>query len=149
MEVTIELEGLSDRESEVLLLRSCGKTQSEIASELGISQQAVSQILKRILAQAKKPDSECIEALRLYDVRQCEYMLLKLQDGIKKGIPRTIEVGLKVMERKAKLMGYDSPDRLQIEDMTEKPYSSGIDEFNRRLFSLARKGGTGMGDAVA
>ncbi len=41
-------------------------------------------------------------------------MLLSLQPGIKQGDPRSVEVGVKVLEYKSKINGYSAPSKLEL-----------------------------------
>ncbi len=77
-----------------------------------ISMQAVHRAFRR--AMVRLPNAEAAE-LRKLDSERLEEMFLSLQAGIRKGDPRSIEVGVKVLTHKAEMNGYKAPARV---DMT-------------------------------
>ena len=77
-----------------------------------ISMQAVHRAFRRAIV--RLPNAEAAE-LRKLDSERLEEMFLSLQAGIRKGDPRSIEVGVKVLVQKAEMNGYKAPARV---DMT-------------------------------
>jgi hypothetical protein len=77
-----------------------------------ISMQAVHRAFRRAIV--RLPNAEAAE-LRKLDSERLEEMFLSLQAGIRKGDPRSIEVGVKVLVHKAEMNGYKAPARV---DMT-------------------------------
>jgi hypothetical protein len=71
-----------------------------------ISFQAVHKAFQRALARTPAAD---LEAHRKLDTARCEDMYLALQGGIQKGDPRSVEVGVKVLDHKAKLNNLPAP----------------------------------------
>jgi len=77
-----------------------------------ISMQAIHRAFRRAIV--RLPNAEAAE-LRKLDSERLEEMFLSLQAGIRKGDPRSIEVGVKVLTHKAEMNGYKAPARV---DMT-------------------------------
>lgn len=102
-----QLEEMYEREQKVLELRTRGKSFAQIDRELGGGNSH--QVFKRAIARQDNVAFRRAEALRLEEAR-----LDALQDGIwgraVGGDPRAVEVALKVLERRAKLLGLDFAD---------------------------------------
>src|SRR5580704_1484508 len=81
------------------------------AEEYRISSQAVHRAFQRGIA--RLPNTEA-EAYRKLDTERCEDMYLSLQPGIRKGDPRSVEVGVKVLVHKAEINGYQAPARIEM-----------------------------------
>jgi hypothetical protein len=79
--------------------------------EYRISAQAVHRAFRRGIA--RLPNTEA-EAYRKLDTERCEDMFLSLQPGIRKGDPRSVEVGVKVLVHKAEINGYKAPARVEM-----------------------------------
>ncbi len=55
-----------------------------------------------------------VDELRKLDNARSEEMWMNLQPGIRKGNPRSIEVGVKVLDHTAKIQGYAAPQRHEL-----------------------------------
>ena len=104
------------------------------SDEYRISAQAVHAAFRRGIVRV--PNAEAAEFRRL-DSERCEDMFLSLQAGIRKGDPRSIEVGVKVLAHKAEINGYKAPARVE---MTGKDGGSLSVETFRRLCEEAESG---------
>lgn len=62
-----------------------------------------------------------VEALRKLDHARTEEMWMGLQPGIRKGNPRAIEVGVKVLSHTAKIQGYAAPQKHELTGKDGKP----------------------------
>src|SRR2546428_9962592 len=85
-----------------------------------ISRQACHKSFKKAIA--REPSLE-LEELRKLDNERAEEMLLNLQPAIRKGHPRAIEVGLKLLDHNAKIQGYASPQRHELTGKDGQPLS--------------------------
>jgi hypothetical protein len=108
----------------------------QFPEEYRISAQAVHSAFRRGIV--RLPNAEAAE-LRKLDSERCEDMFLSLQAGIRKGDPRSIEVGVKVLAHKAEINGYKAPARVE---MTGKDGGSLSIETFRRLCEEAESGET-------
>jgi hypothetical protein len=61
----------------------------------------------------REPSLEAREHRRL-DTERCEEMFLSLQPGIKKGDPKAIDAGVRVLTLKAKVVGYEAPTKVEL-----------------------------------
>jgi hypothetical protein len=94
--------------------------------EYSISAQAVHRAFRRAIA--RLPNTEA-EAYRKLDTERCEDMFLALQPGIRKGDPRSVEVGVKVLVHKAEINGYKAPAKVEMTGKHGGPLS--IETFRR------------------
>jgi hypothetical protein len=61
----------------------------------------------------REPSFEAGEHRRL-DIERCEGLFLSLQPGIKKGDPKAIEVAVRVLALKTKVIGYQPPSKTKV-----------------------------------
>jgi hypothetical protein len=76
-----------------------------------ISVQAVHRAFRRAIV--RLPNAEAAQ-LRKLDSERLEEMFLSLQAGIRRGDPRSIEVGVKVLAHEAEINGYKAPARVEM-----------------------------------
>lgn len=109
---------------------------AQFPEEYSISMQAVHRAFRRAIV--RLPNAEAVE-LRKLDTERCEDMFLSLQSGIRKGDPRSVEVGVKVLAHKAEINGYKAPAKVAV---TGKDGEALIPiEALRRLQEAAEKKG--------
>jgi hypothetical protein len=87
-------------------------------SDYTISKQACHKAYKKAIA--REPSLE-LEELRKLDTERAEEMFLNLQPAIRKGNPRAIEVGIKLLDHTAKIRGYASPQRHELTGKDGQP----------------------------
>jgi len=103
-----------------------GQTQSLVAipegvtfpADYSISRQACHRAFTR--AMAREPALE-VEILRKLDHARTEELWMGLQPGIRKGSPRAIEVGVKVLGHTARIQGYAAPHKHELTGKDGKP----------------------------
>lgn len=83
----------------------------EFRNDYSISVQAVHKAFQRAIV--RLPNAEAA-ALRKLDTERIEDMLFALQQGIRRGDARSIEVGVRVLVHKADINGYRSPSKVQL-----------------------------------
>lgn len=103
----------AERRAKALELRKAGATYDQIANQLGFSnrgnaQRAVQTALKEITAEPAR------EVITL-EVERLDAMLLGLWPRARKGDLGAIDRVLRIQERRARLLGLDSPARLSVE----------------------------------
>jgi transcriptional regulator with XRE-family HTH domain len=125
------------RQEQVLQLRIAGLSQVEIARRLGVSQSQISEDLKRAFnALAERCAHEQEHFARL-DLARMDAMLEALWPAVASGDTKACAVALKVLERRARLLGLDKPARQEI----ELSAPSAPDEIRRELEqALAQRG---------
>lgn len=90
----------------------------EFPPEFQISRQGCYKAFKKSIA---REPSLAVEEFRKLDSARCEDMFLNLQPGIRKGNPRSVEAGVKVLRHRAQLNGYAAPQRHELTGKDGKP----------------------------
>ena len=80
-------------------------------SDYKISKVACAKAYKR--GMEREPSFEAREHRQL-DVNRCEELFFSLQPGIKRGDPKSIEAGVRVLTLKAKVIGYEAPTKIEL-----------------------------------
>ncbi len=80
-------------------------------ADFQISRQACHKAFRKAIA---REPSMATEEFRKLDSARCEEMFLNLQPGIRKGNPRAIEAGVKVLRHVAQINGYSAPQRHEL-----------------------------------
>jgi hypothetical protein len=83
-----------------------------------ISKQACHKSFRRALA---REPSLAADEFRKLDSARCEDMFLNLQPGIRKGNPRSVEAGVRVLRHTAQINGYTVPQRHELTGRDGKP----------------------------
>ena len=86
--------------------------------DYGISKQACHKAFRKALK--REPAIE-LDEMRKLDTARSEDMFANLQPGIRKGNPRAIEVGVKVLDHSARINGYAAPLRHELTGKDGKP----------------------------
>ena len=123
----LKLMGLSfDAIAEQISRVGRGQSQAMVAIPEGvifppdyqISRQACHKAFRKAIARA--PALE-LEEFRKLDTSRCEEMFMNLQPGIRKGNARAVEVGIRVLDHKAKINGYAAPQKHELTGKDGKP----------------------------
>ena len=101
-----------EKQAEALALRKAGHTFEDIAERVGYASK--SGAFKAVMSALRKTIQEPADELRRLELERLDVMLKSLWPFILKGSPRHVEIGLKVMDRRAALLGLDAPK--QVED---------------------------------
>jgi len=80
-------------------------------ADFQISRQACHKAFRKAIA---REPSLAAEEFRKLDTARCEEMFLNLQPGIRKGNPRSVEAGVKVLRHAAQINGYAAPQRHEL-----------------------------------
>jgi hypothetical protein len=83
-----------------------------------ISRQACHKAFRKAIA---REPSLAVEEFRKLDTARSEEMFLNLQPGIRKGNPRAVEVGIKVLDHTAKINGYAAAQKHELTGKDGKP----------------------------
>ena len=103
-----------EREVRAFQLRLAGATYSQIADDLGISLGGAHKIIMRVLQRLETTAEETAEVVRRLEVERLDRMLLGLWPQAAKGGQGAVDRVLRIMERRAKLLGLDKPARQEI-----------------------------------
>jgi len=83
-----------------------------------ITKQACHKAFRKALA--REPALQ-LEEMRKLDNSRSEELYMSLQPGIRKGHPRAVEVGIKVLDHTAKINGYAAPQKHELTGKDGKP----------------------------
>jgi hypothetical protein len=83
-----------------------------------ISKQACHKAFRRAIA---REPALAVSELRTLDGARSEELWLNLQPGIRKGNPRSIEVGVRVLDHTARIQGYAAPQKHEFTGKDGKP----------------------------
>ena len=120
--------GVSSFETIADLLTKCGRGQHvptvvppegvTFPSEYHISKMGCWKAYRRRME--KEPSLEAREHRKL-DTERLEELMLSLQAGIKKGDSKAIEAAVRVLSLKAKVLGYESPQKVELSGTKSAP----------------------------
>lgn len=103
----------AERSRDACAMRKAGATYRQIADKLGITEMGAFHAVARSMARAIGRATEDIDVVRRLDLERLDAMLLALWPQASKGVYKSIEVVLKLMERRAKLLGEDAPAKME------------------------------------
>jgi hypothetical protein len=103
-----------DRQFKALELRRMGKGYVEISSALGIGKSQAHRLVQAGLQDARaQVDAEANE-LKAEEISRLDAMLAGLWPDARKGHHSAVDRVLKIMERRARLLGLDAPQRMAL-----------------------------------
>jgi len=101
-----------ERQKEALSLRLVGLSYDAIAERLGFANR--SGAFRAVQAALKKTLQEPADELRTLELERLDSMLLPMMAQAKKGNQGAVDRVLRIMERRAKLLGLDAPTKQEI-----------------------------------
>jgi DNA-binding CsgD family transcriptional regulator len=104
-----------EREREALELRKTGMTREGIAEAMGLSVSGAFGAVSRALARLVTECTEGANELRRLEVERLDHMLAAISPAIDEGDLAAIDRALRIQERRAKLLGLDSPSQQQLD----------------------------------
>lgn len=127
-------------------LRRDGMSYKDIAKVLGIAHGTAR---NWIVAELERTAAEPREEVRKIEVERLDYLYSKLKPRIDQGESQAINSALKVMDRRAKLLGLDMPVQVEVTTTTETDHAiSGLLEEMEAL-NAKRAQHAGATDATA
>jgi len=109
---TKKVSGLQ-REQQALDLRVMGKSYMQIAQILGISKAGAHNATVRAIKKLQTATNEAAEQVRELEVQRLDKMLAIVMAQVEMGDLGAVDRALKIMARRASLLGLDAPERLQ------------------------------------
>lgn len=110
------------RKHEVFQLRLKGKSFRAIGAELGVSHAQAFADYKDVMDELKASTMESAEQQRRIDLERLDALLAGLAERAMSGLEeRATEAYLKVLDRRAKLLGLDAPDKHEIAEVSATP----------------------------
>lgn len=100
-----------ERRRIALELRKAGATFEQIGKSLGIRKQSAHELVAKALKEAETKTAETAAQVKALELMRLDDLLKGLWPAASKGNPQSVEKALKVMERRAKLLGLDAPTK--------------------------------------
>ncbi len=122
----------TERQRQALELRKAGATYEHIAKELGYRGRAGAAVA--ITSAMRKTIQEPADDVRRIDLERLNSWLVALQPKIRTGDALSIQTGLRIMERRAKLLGLDQPIKIDA-SLHAKPITEYSDEELAQLMA--------------
>lgn len=105
----------ADRRAKAIRLKIDGYTYTEIAEELGYSSRgSANSDIRRALEKHVIEEGLAVEAWRELELARLDVLQKAIWPEAMKGSPRAIETALKILDRRAKLLGLDSAIKLEV-----------------------------------
>ena len=108
----------AERRQEAVKLRIAGATFQQIGDRLGMTRQGAHVTIKRYLYETAKATEESADELRVLELQRLDALQAShWSDAMKGDIQKTLAI-LRIMNRRAALMGLDAPVRAEIANVT-------------------------------
>jgi len=105
---------LTELQLKAVSLRRQGLQYTEIAQELGVSVNKAWNLVEQALRAWDKYISETASELRQLELQRLDEMWKAIYPHVKLGKPEYVDRALKLMERRAKLLGLDLPVQVDV-----------------------------------
>lgn len=104
-----EAERIAVRRVRALKLKLEGASYRRIAATLHVSLSTAFADIDAELTELRVQAKEDVQHVRDLEIRRCDEMTAGLWPHIKKGVPQAVMAGVRVGERRARLLGLDAP----------------------------------------
>lgn len=104
-----------ERRVRALELRKAGHSYREIGRQLGISHVQAEKDVTRVLAELNAQATETAESWRRLELERLDALWVGIWRQALSGHPLAVASALKIMERRAKLLGLDAPQRMELD----------------------------------
>jgi DNA-binding NarL/FixJ family response regulator len=101
---------LEDRRAEVFRLKKSGKTNKQIAEELGVTTSTVGADVKIVLKKLQQEQVEDANLWRVMELERLDDIMTVLDVAVKKGDLAAIDRYLRVSQARRELLGLDAPE---------------------------------------
>jgi hypothetical protein len=134
----------AERRDTALSLRKAGRSYAYIAKELGISRSGAYQTVQAALEEIRQHYRETAHEVISLELERLDEMTRALESKVGYGDATSIAAALRVMERRAKLLGLDAPQKIAPTDPSgENPYLSASDDELRAMAVKIAAGAVG------
>lgn len=106
-----KIDALENRRKAVAL-RRMGMSIQDIADKLGLSKSSVHKTITKAMAESRAAMECDVAELKALEVDRCDQLQLAAWPQALKGSTQHIEKVLKIMERRARLLGLDAPTKV-------------------------------------
>lgn len=115
----------AERAKQAVSLRIAGATFAQIGERLGVSTQAAHKMVVKHLEETRRLTAESAEQLRDMELKRLDAMQAALWPDAMRGDEQKVDRVVRIMARRAKLLGLDAPDKIAPTDPTGKHEWSG------------------------
>ena len=129
------------RRKTALQMRIEGKTFEQIGRALGITKQAAHESVGRELELAARDNRAHAQHALQLELDRVDFVLRSLTPAVIKSDPKAAQAYLKAMERRAKLLGLDRPEKHELSGSVTTPDTSAL--YARLGAIAARAAGAG------
>lgn len=141
-----------DRRTRLIRMRIAGVPFQEIADDPAFgyngSVGAAKKDFSRAIRETQADEQDAADTWRQLELERLDHYLAAMSDKVDKGEPRAIEVALQVGTRRAKLLGLDSPERIEATVTEVAPVDLELrDMINEAKARVAAQEATLRGDA--
>lgn len=139
----------AERRAKAIRMKIDGATYTQIAEALGYASRSAAHMdVKRSLERHVVEEGLAIEAWRELELARLDTLQQAIWPKAMSGDPRAIEAALKILDRRAKLLGLDSPVRLEV--LTVDALDAQIQRLEAELAAAAIAAADGkVGEAEA
>lgn len=118
-----------ERWTRALELRKRGLIFEKIGEQMGCSRQMAHNMVSRALAELREKCHEEAEAVRELELQRLDEMFVMAFEQVEGGKLDAIDRALRIMDRRAKLLGLDAPTKVAPTDPSgSQPYESLTDD---------------------
>lgn len=110
-----------ERERTAFALKKAGATYQAIGDKLGVSKQAVSKMLKRVLAAHAKEMLPDIKSVRILELARLDTLLMGVWSQATKGDGAAVDRALKIIGHRREMLGVDAPKRAELGGLGGEP----------------------------
>lgn len=122
-----------ERRRSAVALRRLGCSYQEIGEKLGITRQAAYKTVAASLMQLEDEIVEDARALRRLELERLDQWLVLVAQEIRNGrVLKAIQCGLRIMERRARLLGLDAREPIEVHVTQDN-----LAEFERELETMS------------
>lgn len=141
----------AERRVESLKMRKMGASYRAIAKQLGVDHKTIQTDIKTALAELGELQDESAAELRLIDLARLDDLYLGLQNRIKNQDDKAIGHALRILERRATMLGLDAPKRQELTGATGGPLRvvSASELTDDQLAAIIAAGSTRDSDTAA
>lgn len=107
------MEKIAERRVKALELRKDGKSYRAIAKLLGVDLRTAFDDVQAELRALREQATDAAEQVKDLELARCDEMTEALSSKVGKGDTQAIQANIRVMERRAKLLGIDAPTKTQ------------------------------------
>ena len=108
----------AERRKVAVNLRVAGATFTQIGDQLGVSRQAAHQMVTKALDELAAQVSESADQLRAIELHRLDAMTAALWSGAMSGDEQKIDRVIKLMNRRAAMLGLDRPVKFDVTNPT-------------------------------